>query len=119
MFGAYIKTIYICSVIINQKQIIMEAMTRIQKETNKIAANVARCVNRWSQSGSALVSRVNQLVDTYMDGLEFETPLAESMFRGAVFTAINKNHALTHRIIFPPVFMDANGNYTTDSSKWV
>ena len=50
------------------------------------------------------------------EGFSFENHSAQFNFNTCVGKQISKE---AYEIIFPPVYMDANGEYTTDSTKWV
>jgi hypothetical protein len=51
-------------------------------------------------------------------GLHFANEAAASNARSLVKRTMATEQADVYREVYPPVHMDANGNYTTDSSRW-
>ena len=52
-------------------------------------------------------------------GCTFENEVAEGNFKTAVSNAIAGDYPYAYDFAFPKQGMDVNGNYTTDSTKWV
>tara|TARA_R110002020_G_scaffold329431_1_gene545256 strand:+ start:1243 stop:1524 length:282 start_codon:yes stop_codon:yes gene_type:complete len=50
-----------------------------------------------------------------VEGITFENDQAETFFTHAVVKQIDKK---AYNLIFPPIGMDENGEYTSDSTKW-
>lgn len=96
----------------------MKVLT-LTEEVNAIAMRLARGVNRWNQSGSDLKTRVAKTISFELDSLSFENDITKCMFSKLVSNAFAANHKTSYEIVFPKYLMDANGNYTKDSLKWV
>ena len=51
-------------------------------------------------------------------GFVFENASARGNVESLIISAIKKVDSVLYDVLFPPCFMDANGRYTYDSSKW-
>jgi len=51
-------------------------------------------------------------------GLSFENENALNNFKTLVKLEMHANHREAYENVYPPCYMDENGNYTTDSTKW-
>ena len=60
----------------------------------------------------------NTMIDCVIEseGVSFENDNAESFYKTAVIKSIDHK---AYEIVFPKMLMDENGEYTTDSTKWV
>lgn len=91
----------------------------VRELTNRLAAKYSKLIiNRWKGTPSELIDRLDNCLDVNFEGnrITFETPLAETIVKSAVQKALTKE---AYDMLFPPCYMDINGNYTYDSSKWV
>jgi hypothetical protein len=87
-------------------------------EITKMANRLAVLVNRWEQVGSDLTDRALTCLSMDLDFMSFENATTKSMFFTAVVEAMRVNNNVEYIKIFPLMYMDQNGNYTTDQSKW-
>lgn len=87
-------------------------------EIKTIANRLARGVNRWNQNGSALVSRLLKAVELELDCISFENDSARSMMQTVILRTFATNNKTSYKIVYPPCFMDENGNYTTNPKLW-
>ena len=64
---------------------------------------------------------LNNIIDLVCRGqeLRFENDTTKQMFNTLVRNWISEKMNGLHRMIFPQVGMDCNGEWTTDKSKWV
>jgi len=87
----------------------------VSEATALIAKRMSRAINVEHEMGLMNVERFNQLLNHRVDRFSFENETARAFFVKAVIKQINKEE---YRKVFPQMCMDANGNYTYDSSKW-
>ena len=66
------------------------------------------------------VQNLNDSIDCALcaAGLHFANEAATVNARGLVKVTMASEQVKVYNEVFPPVHMDENGNYTTDSSRW-
>jgi hypothetical protein len=55
-------------------------------------------------------------IDCVVEFMKFDTEIAKNMFRGFCITEAK---AVDSTLVSPKMYMDANGNYTSNSNLWV
>jgi hypothetical protein len=103
--------------IINQsKQLKMKtAINTIAKEAIE-DATLEASYNSKKADASLLIACVGIAIT--LNHLSFENSTAESMFTTLVLQEVRKIDVDFYNEVYPPMHMDENGEYTTDSSKW-
>ena len=87
-------------------------------EINNISKRLANGVNRWKQNGVELINRVNSTIEMELDLMKFQNENARAMMRNVILKTFAGNHRTQYQIVWKPIGMDQNGNYTQDQSKW-
>ena len=99
----------------------LKAMTSTEIINLEIETVALTAMNDILSAGDELTaSKYKIYVDlTCQDkGLEFENASAKFNFETLVMYKTKELMPKFYDIIYPPVYMDSRGNYTTDSSKW-
>ena len=116
------KLVYLTTDKNNKNNLNLEIMTTREQQMediNKAVRNLASGINRWPQQGEELTARVNGTIEYLVTDLfKCENKAAENMLRSEILRLFKMNYRFSYELAFPPVGMDANGNYTYDRSKW-
>lgn len=64
------------------------------------------------------VETFNMELDVLLDGANFENQTTRSMISTLVKKAVRRLHKEFYELVYPPVGMDQNGNYTTNKLNW-
>ena len=93
----------------------------ISKAINEAAKNlVIELKNFESEILTALeVAQAQIGIFTIENDLSFETEKAFNMFESFVIGKVRGLNKEVYNMIHPPQYMDENGTYTSDASKWV
>lgn len=96
--------------------------TTLENTINRVAIEAVADAKMEMLNGVKLnPATLRTLIEVAIDffRVTFENANAEENFITFVKREIKKIDAEFYNFVYPPMFMDANGNYTTDSSRWV
>ena len=103
----------------------------MQNETNYTTMkNIEESISKVAQATATTLLSYNGSIDLHkllsaeiafnaLDmEISFENEAAQSNFKTLVKYRMHAHHREAYEKVFVPTYMDQNGNYTTDSSKW-
>lgn len=98
----------------------MEETKHIEAITTKLAAKIAKSLNRfWNDTDATrLRKRAEYMINDWI-GEKCETELTLLRMQRFIFAELKRIDADAYHRIFPEYRMDRNGEYTQDRSQWV